>query len=136
MARKIWNSKASRHDRHDDGPASGEGVAVVDLDDASFEAGTEGAWTVVDFWAPWCGPCKAFHPIFEQVAHETPAVRFARCDVDANPKSASALGILSIPTLVLFDPDGNEADRIVGVPPRKELNRLLARATPTTGGAP
>lgn len=85
--------------------------------------------------AIWNGAVLADHPVFDQVAHDTPRVRFARCDVDANPRTAAALGILSIPTVALFDPDGNEADRIVGVPPRKELNRLLARATSPMGSA-
>lgn len=103
---------------------------VSDIDDASFEAATEGGWTVVDFWAPWCGPCKAFHPIFDQVARDdTTGIRFARCNVDANPQTSTMLNILSIPTVVLFDPLGNEVDRVVGVPPRKELTRLLQLAT-------
>lgn len=124
-----------RHDHHvyDHGPVAGKDAPVVDLDDASFEAGTEGAWTVVDFWTPWCGPCKAFHPVFDQVAYDTPEVRFARCDVDANPRSASALGILGVPTVVLFDPDGNEADRIVGVPPPQGAQPTAGQGHVTNG---
>jgi thioredoxin 1 len=116
------------HERSDDVAS-----AIAVLEDASFEGDTAGAWTVVDFWAPWCGPCRAFHPVFEQVALETPGVRFARCNVDDNPRSASAVGILSIPTVVLFDPDGNEVDRLVGVPARKDLALLLARASSSSG---
>jgi thioredoxin 1 len=109
---------------------------VVELDDATFEAGTEGTWTVVDFWAPWCGPCRAFHPIFDEVARDTEGVRFARCNVDESPRSASALGIMSIPTVVLFDASGNEVDRIVGVPARKAFDHLLALASPSSQPAP
>ncbi len=106
---------------------------VADLDDVSFESATEGGWTIVDFWAPWCGPCKAFHPIFDQVARDdTTGIRFARCNVDTSPQTSTVLNILSIPTVVLFNPEGNEVERVVGVPPRKELTRLLQLATTTT----
>ncbi|MDZ7734598.1 MAG: thioredoxin family protein [Acidimicrobiia bacterium] len=107
----------------------------MDLDDSSFEAGTEGGWTVLDLWAPWCGPCRAFHPVFEEVAASTDGVRFARCDVDTSPRTAALLGVQTVPTVVLFDPAGNEVDRIVGVPPRRELDRLLGMASADDGGA-
>lgn len=72
--------------------------------------------------------------MFEQTAVEHDgSLRFARCDVDVSPRTASALGILSIPTLALFDPDGNEADRITGVPARRELARLIDMAETAVG---
>ena len=87
----------------------------------------------MDFWAPWCWPCEAFHPIFDRAAHDDDAgVRFARCNVDTSPQTSTLLNILSIPTVVLFDPEGNEVERVVGVPTRKEFTRLLQLATTST----
>lgn len=107
----------------------GGSSAVVDLDDATFEAGTEGGWTIVDFWAAWCRPCRTFGPVFEQAADtDTTSLRYARCNVDTSPKAATAVGILSIPTVVLFDPEGNEAGRIAGIPSRKDFDALRSRA--------
>lgn len=114
----------------------GDPSPVVDLDDATFDAGTEGGWTVVDFWATWCGPCRTFHPLFEQAARsDTRGVRFARVDVDACRRTASLVGIMSVPTVILFDPDGNEVTRISGVPSPATLDRLVALG-PDSEGAP
>ncbi len=122
-----------------DEPSDAVPSPVIDLDDTTFDAGTEGGWTVVDFWATWCGPCRTFHPLFEQAARtDTRGVRFARVDVDACRRTASLVGIMSVPTVILFDPDGNEVTRISGVPSPQALEQLVAlgpesEAAPTEG---
>ena len=82
---------------------------------------------LVDFWAPWCAPCRLVSPIVEQIGVElADRMRTAKLDVDQNVATASRYAIFSIPTLVLFK-DGQEAERFVGLRPKEELTAKLAR---------
>lgn len=77
--------------------------------------------TLVDFWAEWCGPCRMIAPVVGEIATELEGrLRVVKMDVDANPAVPARLGIMGIPTLVLFK-DGAEVTRIVGYRPKKDL---------------
>lgn len=106
----------------------GAGAEVVVIDDDSFLDLTEGGFTIVDFWASWCAPCRSFAPVFRSVAaaHRGP-VRFGACEVDANPRTAALLGIRRIPTLVVFGPDGSEVGRSQGMVSRGDLEATVSQ---------
>lgn len=99
--------------------------APLELDDASFAWLESVPAAVVDFWAPWCGPCRQFAPLFERSASENRRVIHAKLNVDQNPHTAGAFRVSSIPTLVLLR-QGKEVDRIVGAVPASTLQQALA----------
>jgi thioredoxin 1 len=104
-------------------------MAIVNISDASFKTEVENHGTVlVDFWAPWCGPCKMIAPVLEELSSELgESVKIAKVNVDDNPMSAGQYGVMSIPTLVLFK-DGQPVDKVVGFQSKDQLKNLIARA--------
>jgi thioredoxin 1 len=101
----------------------------VHVTDETFEEVVLGAPVpaMVDFWAPWCSPCRMVAPVVEALAREYEGrAVIAKINTDENQQVAGRLGIMGIPTLILFK-DGKEVDRVVGYVPRKALEeRLLA----------
>ena len=103
---------------------------IKELSDQSFEAevlqSTEPV--LVDFWAPWCGPCRMIAPLVEELATENAdAVKVAKINIDESPSTAATYGVSSIPTLMIFK-NGEVIDRFVGVQPKSRLQDAIEQA--------
>jgi thioredoxin 1 len=106
---------------------------VFEVTDSTFaqdvlQAGTP---VVLDFWAPWCGPCRAVEPILEQLeADNRGRIEFAKLNVDENPLTAARYDVLSIPTTIVFQ-GGEPRATLIGARPRSHYERALAEVLPT-----
>ncbi len=101
----------------------------TEVSDATFETEVLGSDlpVLVDFWAPWCAPCRIVAPVVEEIADEYDGkLKVAKVNTDDNPNRATQLGIRGIPTLILFN-KGEEADRVVGAVPKQALLNMLEK---------
>ncbi len=99
---------------------------LTDVTDTNFQAEVleSDKPVLVDFWAPWCGPCRVVAPVLEEIASERDDLRIVKLNVDENQQTAANYEVLSIPTMILFK-NGQVAKKIIGAYPKKRLEAEL-----------
>ncbi|MCS6985797.1 MAG: thioredoxin [Leptospiraceae bacterium] len=105
---------------------------VEEITEENFQATINNGVVMVDFWAPWCGPCRMVAPVLEELQKELLGkVKIVKLNVDENPTVAMHYGITSIPTLMVFK-DGQTVDRVVGAGPKDFYKKILDKYVDTT----
>ncbi len=100
-------------------------MAITNVTDQTFSSETNEGIVLVDFWAPWCGPCKMIAPVLEELDTDMgDKVKIVKVDVDENQETAGKFGVMSIPTLLVLK-DGEVVDKAVGYQPKEALAEVL-----------
>lgn len=101
-------------------------MSVLNIDNTNFEAEVLNSQkkVLVDFWASWCGPCRMVGPIVEEIANERPDIKVCKINVDEQPELAAKFGIMSIPTLMVFE-NGKVVNQSAGARPKDAILSML-----------